>query len=282
MNTDSLHISYPYRLPDSMVDTAAEAPDTANYLMMCNDTVFAPFTPPCVRKSLFVVERQSSPVPTTSLRNPTPGSDWIFGVIVILLVLMSVILNRAKIKFKDLAVSPFDYHTLERVLREYNIKPFNLYPLTIIVLAGMAISLLKISGEFLHLDFQVSDLQLFLMAFASLIVFFFLKIGFVKMLGVVFGNDDAAYMYVVNNLMFNSLLAIFSTPMLLPLFFSVNTGRLFLIIYLCFISIVFIIRTLRGFQLILTNPSGSHLYLFYYLCILEIAPILLAVKFINI
>ena len=44
------------------------------------------------------------------------------------------------------------------------------------------------------------------------------------------------------------------------------------------LGLLFVVRLIRGLQLILTFSKTPKFYLFYYLCILEIVPIIIIIK----
>ena len=213
----------------------------------------------------------------SAIRPETESTDWIFGIVVLMLGLMGIYLNSRKFKLKDIFMSLFDKRVLERVSRESNIKSISLVPMAGIYVAGlamMAYNLLQGSGFVISLH----GIALYLAMAASFAMFVILKNWLILLLGNIFQDKAPTALYITNGYLFHFVGGLVLTPLLLAVFFGGNTSCIFLNIAALIIIIIFITRLLRGFQLILTNTQNSKLHLFYYLCILEVVPFLILVK----
>ena len=256
--------------------------DSDDYVLMCYDSTFAPYKDLRVqqRESLFAGNPHCKGYPQPTLRHNNASADWIFVTIVILLTLVSVYINSQKFKLKDIFQSLFDIRVLERVSRESNIRAISLLPMVGIYLASIAMITLKTVQTYGLSVLPVSGLVFFLLTLAVLIAYILLKNGLIRLLGNIFEDRAAAALYITSNNLFYFIGGFFSTPMLLLLFYLSPEQQTVLRVAFAIISIILIIRVFRGMQLILTNSKTSKLYLFYYLCIFEIAPILVLVKII--
>ena len=177
-------------------------------------------------------------------------------------------------RLKDLLMSLFDIRVRDRVWREYNIRIWTLLPTTGIFLAALAFVMFYLVDQYDLLTYSHAPL-LYLMLTLSLFAFVLLKHGLVRMLGSIFEDHDSVLAYIINNHLFYFVGSLVLTPLLLLMFYGSGplTG-IAMKIALIILATIFTIRVLRGLQLFLTNSRSAKLYLFYYLCILEIAPIL--------
>lgn len=254
--------------------------DTTEYLMLCNDSLFAKYEglAPRHRKSMFATNTHTTAEPQTLAHRTETSSDWIFGTIIILLTLISIYINSQKFKIKDIFLSVFDTRVLERVFRENNIRTASLLPMEGIYLASLALIILKSTQTLGHFVISLPQPLFFGITLAALIAFILLKNSFIRLLGNIFDDRAATMLYISSNNLFYFIGGLTTTPLLLLLFYISGAQDTLLKTTLIIIAIVFTIRLLRGMQLILTNSKTSKLYLFYYLCILEIIPILVMAK----
>lgn len=260
---------------------AAPDADTSNAILMCYDSVFAPYAdmPVKYHKSLFANNSHYSSVPSQNTRTQEPSNDWIFGALVLILVLMGLYIKHQKFKIKDILQSIFNTRVLDRVAREFNIKPRTLMPMTGIYLASAAFIVLKakdiLYGSF---DFGVNNALFYLSTLGFLVLFILAKNSIIRLLGNIFEDTPSTSLFITNNYLFYFVGALLVSPLLLLAYFNSELGSTALKTSEIIVLIIFTFRLIRGIQLILTNSKSSKLYLFYYLCILEIVPILVTTK----
>lgn len=256
--------------------------DTTEYLLLCNDSVFGCYDtlPIRQRSSMFATNTHSKAYPLPSQRPATVSNDWVFATIILLLALVSIYLNNQKFKLKDIFLSLFDTRILERVFRESNIRTVSLLPMVGIYLASLAMVILRTTQTFGNLHIQLSPHLFFIATLLALIAFILLKNGMIRLLGDIFEDRLSTALYISSNNLFYFVGGLVATPLLLVLFYFAPAQKAILEATIILIAILFIIRLIRGLQLILTNSKTSKLYLFYYLCISEIVPILVMAKII--
>ncbi len=262
---------------DTVVEQVA---DNNDYLMMCNDSLFQQYAdrPVRYRESMFADNGRSMSNPTPNLRHTDPAIGWVFGTIVLLFALMSIYLNSQRFKLRDIFLSLFGKRVLERVFRESNLKPRTLLPMTGIYLTSLSLIAVNLEMSYGGHSIGYTSWQLFLIILAGLVTFILLKTGFTRLLGNIFNDNESVTLYLSNNYLFYFVGGIVTLPVSLMLYYLPGNTSILTKLTLIFIAILFIIRILRGMQLILTNSKKSYLYLFYYLCILEIVPILIITK----
>lgn len=277
---DSIQQISHYLLQPADTTTVVES-DTSDYLLLCNDSLFAPYKnlQTQYRESMFVTNELSTKEPTTTMRHSEPSADWVFATVVVLAGAMSLYFNIQKFKIKDILRSLFDFRTLERVFRESNIRTISLMPMAAIYIACLALCATKASQIFGTIVYENTPLVC-LAIFAGISLLILLKNEAIILLGNLFEVYNCMKMYLYSNYLFYFLGALTTLPLTLLLFYSPFAERTMVYIIAFYISILFVVRLLRGIQLILTNPESSKLYLFYYLCCLEIVPILVLIKII--
>lgn len=255
--------------------------DTGDYLLLCNDSVFAPYaidslTTYC--ESMFATNSHGTITNDTQMRGSVQSLDWMFFVIVGLLILMSAYINSIRFSLKDIFTSLFDQRVQGRVERENNVKITSLLPMSGIYVAAVAAAIIQFITIHMSLRLTV-PLPLFYAALVgTLILFLLLRGGLIRLVGSIFNDTDSMRLYLTNGHLFYFVGGMVLTPLLLFVFFAGKGSSTALTIALAIVAVILITRFVRGLQLILTNSKSSKLYLFYYLCILEIVPILVMAK----
>lgn len=263
-------------------DTVAEPePETEDYLLLCNDSVTAKYCNMEVqhRKSMFTTQHEKKALPEPRQREVS--NDWVFGTVIVLIALASIYLNTRKFKIKDIILSLFDTRTYDRISRENNIKPSTFIPMSGLYFASLALMSIAIMRLLPGMPNYMPEQMLCLLIFTGLCLYILIKNSLIRLLGNIFEDSDATTTYISNSYLFYYTCGTLIPPLMLLIFFGpVKTTTFFIYATVIIIATVFIIRLARGFVLILSNSKTSKLYLFYYLCILEIVPILALAKII--
>ena len=128
-------------------------------------------------------------------------------------------------------------------------------------------------------DAGLAPYKISLLSMAALIIFSLLKLVLIWSFGLLFNDKKNISLYISNQIVFFALgvlLLIFpifctfylqSAPVEVPLYLS-----------LALLALLSIIRALRGFVLLFKGANSLSLYLFLYLCAVEIVPLLIAIK----
>lgn len=266
------------------------APDTASAVEwhpLSLDSVFAAHAPeaPLRHRSLFE-EHTLAPSSNGLLARPyhdTPG--WIFCLLLAMAALLSIYFNTYRLRLGNVLRSAIQKREMEYFVRDNNFRRrASILPMLLLYSGTMSLAIYRFYPSAVNMW---RGIGLCLGFFALLSTWLLLKNGLIRLLGNIFENNASAALYVANNYIYQLLASILLTPILLLSFFAPwqpalgasapwqpAVGSAIPIIVAAF----FIIRTIRGMQLILTNAKSSQFYLFYYLCTLEIVPILVAWK----
>jgi hypothetical protein len=123
---------------------------------------------------------------------------------------------------------------------------------------------------------QIENMRLYLAILALNTLYWIIKALAIKMLAHIFKTYEATGNYLLNNLLFNLTLGLL---LLIALPFVVYTGSVILLKTTLFVTALLLIyKVLRGILVGLTIARFPLFYLFLYICMLEVAPLLIAAK----
>ncbi len=210
----------------------------------------------------------------------TQGSDsWVFGILIGIAILFCWIFWSYRVRVSQMFYACFTNRRMNMLMKGGNVLKEMILPfIAITYLTLFSLFIYKLAKDYSFSDIlpPMRDYVLYLLIFGGLTMLSVLKFVIVRFIGNVFRSDQISILYLVNDLIFDFLLAISLFPLLFLMFFAhidiVFQPALAVIIL---ISIIFIVKTIRGFLLTLTYSKFSKLYLFYYLCSIEILPVLI-------
>jgi hypothetical protein len=123
------------------------------------------------------------------------------------------------------------------------------------------------------------DLWKIILLFFLVVLFFLLKIVCIKFLGFLFKVKDLGKLIVFFSLLFDKTLGFVLFPLLVGIYFFSFDISFFLLVFSLSLFIALLILKLFWLWKIGTNSFGlSQVYIFLYLCIIEIFPLLLLGK----
>tara|TARA_B110000483_G_scaffold167224_1_gene197836 strand:- start:243 stop:764 length:522 start_codon:yes stop_codon:yes gene_type:complete len=113
----------------------------------------------------------------------------------------------------------------------------------------------------------------------GVILFFIFKIGLILLLGNIFRAKDIAKLGIFFSFLFDRALGFFLFPLIIALYFFVFNITPFVMLIVAILFIILLFLKLFWLWKIATNAFGlPHFYIFLYLCMLEIFPLLLLAK----
>ena len=145
---------------------------------------------------------------------------------------------------------------------------------------GLVLCLL---ADYYNVYYGISDFQLFILLSFVIVLLFALKFLVLKFLGFVFDINRMVSEYItILNLTYFNIAFVF---LCVGICFSLLAERFIpylLIFTLCIIAAIFAWQYIRNSVNIISNFRFHKFYLFIYLCALEICPILILIKALNI
>jgi hypothetical protein len=205
--------------------------------------------------------------------------DWILGILLTASILLAWTQFFYPKRLRLILIAPYSKRYLNQLVREGK-----LFSERISVSLGIIYVLL-----FPLLIYQVYDLLAgekysgFLTGFSVYIVIIMLfllfwtgKISLMKFLGIIFRTGPSTTEYLMNIMLFNFLMGILLIPLLVLVIYMKSV--LFLQISLVIAALVILLTFSRGIIIGISLTKFSYVFLFVYLCSLEILPYLVLIK----
>lgn len=216
-------------------------------------------------------------------RSRQTRDQWVIATIIGLL-LYTAILNRIMSKdFESVWQSFYSKRMLTQVSKEDGLINSWTF-IGLFLLFGLTFGLFLYQlALYNHVYYSISGVRLFISLSLIILVLFAVKFLVVKFLGFVFNINKLVSEYLsVSYLTYFNIAFVFLP---VTVCFSLLTNKLIpfiLTIALILIVIIFIWQYLRSSVNIISNILFHKFYLFVYLCALEICPILILIKALNI
>lgn len=284
-------------LQDSTLKIQTLDSNTANYLYKSSEynnikldgdtiyfkdyltSVFNDSLPPMVReKSLFT---EKSPVKHNNLslfkREESQSTIYFFLIFIVVGFILALFFKFARSRMKEIIVSLFSKNQLSILTKDgEKTDAFSVLPILFVFLPLISLlaffCLNSIRSDFMSMTF---------LGFTYLVIaiIYFVKIFIIRFFGWVFRAVKISRYYIQIHYNFDILLGFL---LFLPQFCIVYTDfyqkNIFFIISLFFIVLVLVTRIVRSFYIIITTFKFSQFYLFFYLCVVELLPLILLYK----
>lgn len=282
IQTDTLAV--PNLVTDSLSDTLAAAPDTlattpVDSCLCILDTIFTFLQrpAPALHRSLFT-QHELMPHNTHEIALSHHGaSGWYFAVILLSTFLLCIFIRNRKILLSDLFQALVEPHAIERFLRDANLTHTSeLYSIAVLCLVPISLCIYYPFAP--HNSIAVLDFLFYILALLGCYAAYFLRNSLFRLIGNAFGNSEAVDAYLASAYLFHLLYGVAACALAFFICYTGIHSMSFVITFFVVIGILFVLKLVKGLQLILTLSKTSKFYLFYYLCILEIVPFVILAK----
>ncbi len=204
--------------------------------------------------------------------------DWILAILMSCFILLAWVQVFYPKRIQQIFRAPFSKRFINQLIRDGNLFQERIgVALGIIYILAYSLFLYELNEQILKLNLPgISGISLFwLIALVNLGVIA-VKVIMVQFLGIVFKTRETTANYQLNILIF----ALLSGPVILTSLIFIIYLQSVVLIYICLIVfiLVFILRFIRGFFIGMALTKFSYLFLFVYLCSLEILPLLVLIK----
>ena len=206
-------------------------------------------------------------------------TDWNLVIIIISVSVIAWIRYFYGKRFNHLLLAPFSKRFQNQLLREGDLFSERLSLATgftyfiSMALLIFQVHILLFNGK---IPLPFNGLTFYLAIMALLIIYWFCKIMMMHFLGSVFKTRTTTREYLTNILILNTITTLLILPALVLIIYLKSV--LFVYIALIIISLLFLFRIVKGFLTGLSLTKFSYVFLFVYLCSLEIVPAILVVK----
>ena len=207
------------------------------------------------------------------------GESWVIGFLFLLLALFAILRNFFSKELFAIIQAFYSNRILGQINKEE--KFFNSWPFVFLyILFGFTIGMfLYQCGEYFQLSYDYDGIIWFLRLSVAVILAYTLKVLIVALLGFLFKAGKMAKEYI--SILFLSYFngALLFLPLVIGISLTPSRYALFYI-YLSFmlIACVYFFQFLRAINNILSGYKFPLMYLFIYLCALEICPLLILFK----
>jgi hypothetical protein len=260
-------------------DTVQKAKDVTDFRTYCIQTLNTSFPQLEEKPTMFVFrEGKASSINPKALPKQA-STDWSFAVFAFVFLIFGLLFRTKAHSFMTMIRGCFNTKIFESILKDGKL----INKILIVPIFFLFACLVALMGErttrFFGVEMGISSFKVLLLIMAIVIVFWLTKLILIQFLGQLFRNKRSVSLYISNLIVFfalDALLLIF--PILCSFFLDLAIAEGMLYLSLAIFALLSIIRALRGFALLIKTTNSFNLYLFLYLCIVEIVPLLVATK----
>ena len=212
------------------------------------------------------------------MRNASPANGWFIGGLMVLTVLLCVFFRSHRLSLSNVSPALFNSQQFEHLQREKGlIKWSKFLPTTFLCAATLAIAVYSMPLDF---SFGGVGQRLALMGslMAGISLLFLLHDGMARLLGNIFGNASAATTYVLTGQLYQMALSVCLIPLLLVVLCLKVSPAIHIAFVIIPIAFFWLLNLVRGVAVVAKNRNTTNLFLIYYLCILEIVPVVVVAK----
>jgi hypothetical protein len=204
--------------------------------------------------------------------------DWVLAILVLCFILISWVQVFYHKRIHQIFRAPFSKRFINQLTRDGNLFTERIaIALGIVYILTFSLFLYEYNELITGFNFPgVSGVTFYSLICVITIGMLSAKVALVQLLGAIFKTRETTGNYLLNLLIF----ALLSGPFLLiALVFIVYLKSVILLqICLLLFSLLMVFRFLRGFFIGMALTKFSYLFLFVYLCSLEILPFLVLIK----
>ena len=208
-----------------------------------------------------------------------PNNGWILPILLFCTVLIAIIQLIYRKKFLQIVQASWSNQYANQLVREGSLaSDWITLGLGIITLLISSLFIYQVNIQILELPSpgNTTNLQFYLIIFACYSIYLIFKLLLIGISELIFLTRKVTNKYLLNSLIFNINIAILLLPVLIVSTYT--KSAILLKITLVFIGIILIYKLFRAIMVGLTNTKFSIVYLFLYLCTVEILPVLLVLK----
>jgi len=220
------------------------------------------------RKSLFK-EKVFVNKELSVINRPNNYSDsWIYGIILFVTILYLILIKVFSNKIVQVIKGAFNQEVL-------------LFPVIFLFVPVMALlCYAPISQYNYFMYFPIaSHFGVYMLIFLGVFAFCFTKYILIFFFGALFRTKTICSQYNANQLGFYLLDGIILIPIIFLYYYLPNdTHNTALIISLIVLCILLLIRLIKGLIIVLNGTKFSKFYLFFYLCTVELLPLIIIYK----
>jgi len=226
-------------------------------------------------------------VPEKTIKKTTNTTDfkptsWIIAIILLSAFVFAWIKLFFNKNYRTIIKSGYNYNYSVKLFKEANsgskrVSSF----LNLIFILNLSIFIYLYTG-YLNVNLSLTDFKLIGTLIFLITIMYLVKYLVIKTVGYVFSSDIIASEYISNIWLYNKLLGISLFPIIITLPYINHAMKIPLAYFGVFVVFTFFIfRIIRSFQIVF-KIKLSIIYWILYLCTLEILPVFVLSKIVNI
>jgi hypothetical protein len=204
--------------------------------------------------------------------------DWVFVVFISSFVILAWVTVFYRKRLLQVIYGTFSKRHLSQVTREGNlVKERIALAMWVVYILSFSMVLYQAAGWYMHWNFgNFPQLAVFTIICGGLTGFWLIKIITMNLLSKIFKTGQTNHEYLLNIVMFSSLTGLVLLPMTVFMVYLKSEALL----YVCFalVILMFAIRFIKGLLIGFSLTKFSYLFLFVYLCALELLPLAVLLK----
>jgi len=208
--------------------------------------------------------------------------DWIPGILLLCFFLLAWVQVFFHKRVTQVFRAPFSQRFVNQLIRDGNLFQERIsVALAIVYILVLGLYLYQFNEWVLHLVIPgISGFAFYGLILLAVVLVPVLKAGVIQFLGSIFKTKETTYGYLLNHF----VIALISGPLLLAglVFIIYLKSVTLLYAFLGILALLFVFRFLRGLVVGLALTKFSYLFLFVYLCTLEILPLVVLLKLVFI
>ncbi len=205
---------------------------------------------------------------------------WVFLVIMFVMFVLGRMVTHYKGRKSNVILSPFSRTSLKTLLNERAVNKVSVN----LLIDFLYSVLLSLSEFFVIRNFGVvitgTPVLDFIVLVGVTFLFIYIRVMLVKFIGSVFNYKISTSVYILNQSICNLLCGMLLVPALLLGFYSGLSFTALLYTITAIITVMFLIRVVRGSVIMLSESQFSKIYMLYYMFVIEILPLLVIAKWI--
>jgi len=204
---------------------------------------------------------------------------WVAVLLMLGLSLVVLIRVTSPKKFFILIRSFFSFNAAKQLIREdYRLNKGSSLILIFLFLVNFPFLLFKINEYYKLFPYSFNDLYFYLILFFLVVLVYFIKFIFLKVIGALTRNQLLADEYAYYSFLSIKGAGLFVYPVLIFLEYSQLSSVSFIVAGLVICATFYVLRLVRGMLILINSDGVSIFHLFLYLCGLEIIPLIVIIK----
>lgn len=272
---DSVYVEYLY-------DSANFKQKDSTFIFQLKDIVIPEQADTTIQKveykPSFFVPYKTKPVIINPQVRADQNYDWLTGLFLLCLIILTWIRYEGDKRISQIFRSIFARHSINQLLRDGDIIHERITPgLMFVYLISAATLLMEVIKPYnIQIPGATSSFLIFSFLAGILLILWLIKLATIRISGKIFRTRSESDEYLLTNIIFNTGAGLVAFPFVFAGHYADNVISIYIAGTIFIIGVL--MRFVRSIFVGLSAQSFPVVYLFLYLCTLEILPLLVIYK----